>query len=85
MKELEALKAWGNLEGGESWMRSSTRKHWRGFSSPPVQGLELASCILTFRVCESCILQGAHVLLDSHQIIDGILEAEQGSDSIGTT
>eukprot|EP00439_Symbiodinium_sp_Y106_P046440 s5955_g5.t3 len=27
----------------------------------------------------------AHILLDSHQIIDGILEAEQGSDSIGTT
>lgn len=25
------------------------------------------------------------MLLDSHQIIDGILEAEQGSDSIGTT
>merc|ERR1719191_794319 len=27
----------------------------------------------------------AHVLFDSHQIIDGILEAEQGSNSIGTT
>lgn len=27
----------------------------------------------------------AHILLDSHQIIDGILEAEQGSNSIGTT
>lgn len=28
---------------------------------------------------------GAHILLDSHQTIDGILEAEQGSNSIGTT
>ncbi|CAL1126053.1 unnamed protein product [Cladocopium goreaui] len=27
----------------------------------------------------------AHILLDSHQVIDGILEAEQGSNSIGTT
>jgi len=27
----------------------------------------------------------AHILLDSHQIIDGILEAEQGTNSIGTT
>merc|ERR1719510_1703312 len=27
----------------------------------------------------------AHILFDSHQIIDGILEAEQGSNSIGTT
>lgn len=27
----------------------------------------------------------AHMLFDSHQLIDGILEAEQGSDSIGTT
>mmetsp|Transcript_4788 Transcript_4788/g.13954 ORF Transcript_4788/g.13954 Transcript_4788/m.13954 type:complete len:507 (-) Transcript_4788:100-1620(-) len=27
----------------------------------------------------------AHVLFDSHQIIDGILEAEQGTNSIGTT
>merc|ERR1719221_3013 len=27
----------------------------------------------------------AHLLFDSHQIIDGILEAEQGSQSIGTT
>lgn len=27
----------------------------------------------------------AHLLFDSHQIIDGILESEQGSNSIGTT
>lgn len=27
----------------------------------------------------------AHLLFDSHQIIDGILEAEQGTNSIGTT
>jgi len=27
----------------------------------------------------------AHVLFDSHQLIDGILEAEQGTNSIGTT
>jgi len=27
----------------------------------------------------------AHILFDSHQIIDGILEAEQGTNSIGTT
>merc|ERR1712137_1257807 len=27
----------------------------------------------------------AHLLIDSHQIIDGILEAEQGTNSIGTT
>jgi len=27
----------------------------------------------------------AHILFDSHQIIDGILEAEQGANSIGTT
>mmetsp|Transcript_85110 Transcript_85110/g.150527 ORF Transcript_85110/g.150527 Transcript_85110/m.150527 type:complete len:558 (-) Transcript_85110:131-1804(-) len=27
----------------------------------------------------------AHILFDSHQITDGILEAEQGSNSIGTT
>merc|ERR1719272_1614808 len=27
----------------------------------------------------------AHILVDSHQLIDGILEAEQGSNSIGTT
>jgi adenylosuccinate synthase len=27
----------------------------------------------------------AHILFDSHQIIDGILESEQGSNSIGTT
>lgn len=27
----------------------------------------------------------AHLLIDSHQLIDGILEAEQGTNSIGTT
>jgi adenylosuccinate synthase len=27
----------------------------------------------------------AHILFDTHQIIDGILEAEQGTNSIGTT
>lgn len=27
----------------------------------------------------------AHILIDSHQMIDGLLEAEQGSNSIGTT
>merc|ERR1719284_2006802 len=27
----------------------------------------------------------AHILFDSHQIIDGLLEGEQGSNSIGTT
>ena len=26
-----------------------------------------------------------HILFDSHQIIDGILEAEQSSNAIGTT